>query len=170
MGILPEKYEKYISFFKFILKYRNDDIFLEDNQEEPAEAKEWEHSPEELVEDLKKMGPTYIKLGQLLSTRSDLLPEPFLEALATLQDDVESVPYEEIERIFQEEIGERISKAFSSFDKKPLASASIGQVHKAVLHSGKTVAVKIQRPKIQEKFIEDLETLMTLSEKAEAIS
>src|SRR5699024_3282523 len=95
MGILPEKYEKYISFFKFILKYRNDDIFLEDNQEEPAEAKEWEHSPEELVEDLKKMGPTYIKLGQLLSTRSDLLPEPFLEALATLQDDVESVRSEE---------------------------------------------------------------------------
>ncbi len=170
MGILPDKYDKYISFFKFILKYRNDDIFLDDDAEKSTETKEWEHSPEELVEDLKKMGPTYIKLGQLLSTRSDLLPDPFLKALATLQDDVASVSYEKIEEIFQEEIGERISKAFSSFEKKPLASASIGQVHKAVLHSGETVAVKIQRPGIRKKITEDLDTLMTLSEKAEAIS
>lgn len=172
MGVLPDKYEKYLQFFKFILKYRNMDIFadqeLSDSEFYSAEKREWEHNPEELVKDLKKMGPTYIKLGQLLSTRSDLLPEPFLEALSALQDDVERISYEEVQEVFQEEIGDRISKAFASFDPEPIAAASIGQVHKAVLHSGKQVAVKIQRPGIRKKFLEDLDTLMNLSEKAEA--
>lgn len=165
MGILPEKYDRYIRFFKFILKYRNDDLFAGN-----TETAEWDHSPEELVEDLKEMGPTYVKLGQLLSTRSDMLPEPFLDALATLQDDVESIPYKEVESIFREETGERISKAFTDFEQEPLASASIGQVHKATLHSGQTVAVKIQRPHIEKDFKEDLDTLLTLSEKAESFS
>lgn len=171
MGILPEKYDKYVRFFQFILKYRNANIFSDEDlgEDQLKEVEDWSHSPEELVEDLKKMGPTYIKLGQLLSTRSDLLPEPFLEALATLQDDVDSIPYKEVEEIFREEIGERISKAFSFFDEEPLASASIGQVHKATLHSGKEVAVKIQRPGIRKKFLEDLDTLMNLSEKAESL-
>lgn len=171
MGILPEKYDKYVRFFQFILKYRNANIFSDEDlgEDQLKEVEDWDHSPEELVEDLKKMGPTYIKLGQLLSTRSDLLPEPFLEALATLQDDVDSIPYKEVEEIFREEIGERISKAFSFFDEEPLASASIGQVHKATLHSGKEVAVKIQRPGIRKKFLEDLDTLMNLSEKAESL-
>src|SRR5699024_9688928 len=97
----------------------------------------------------------------------DMLPPPYLEALASLQDEVASVDYKEVEQIFQSEIGERISKAFKSFDKEPLASASIGQVHIGVLHSGEKVAVKIQRPGTRKKFLEDLETLMTLSKKAE---
>ncbi len=165
MGILPQKYDRYIRFFKFILKYRNDDLLSGD-----TETAEWQHSPEELVEDLKEMGPTYVKLGQLLSTRSDMLPQPFLSALATLQDDVESIPYQEVESIFREETGVRISKAFESFDQVPLASASIGQVHTAILHSGRKVAVKIQRPGTEEHFKEDLDTLLTLSEKAESFS
>src|SRR5690625_6165624 len=148
------------------------DIFadqeLSDSEFYSAEKREWERDPEELVEDLKKMGPTYIKLGQLLSTRSDLLPEPFLEALSSLQDDVERISYEEVEESFQEVIGDRISKAVASFEPEPIAADSIGQVHKAVLHSGKQVAVKIQRPGIRKKFLEDLDTLMNLSEKAEA--
>lgn len=173
MGILPEKHEKYINFFKFILKYRNINIFADEEVMEEEEIKSkgadhWDHSPEELVEDLKKMGPTYIKLGQLLSTRSDLLPDPFLEALESLQDDIDPISFEEVQKVFQEEIGDRISKAFSSFDPEPVASASIGQVHKAVLHSGKMVAVKIQRPGIRKKFLEELDILMTLSKKAES--
>lgn len=173
MGILPDKFDKYVWFFKFILKYRNDEIFsaeIEKLSKEELNAYQWEHSPEELVNDLKEMGPTYVKLGQLLSTRSDMLPEPFLEALSTLQDDVESIPYEEVRRIFEAEIGERISKAFAEFESTPLASASIGQVHKAILHSGKEVAVKIQRPTVEKQFIEDLEALMNISEKAESYS
>lgn len=175
MSILPEQYDKYLRFFKFMLKYWNSDIFsMPEEQisikENEDDSNEFDHSPEELTEDLKEMGPTYVKLGQLLSTRPDLLPPHFMEALATLQDDVETVEYEVIEEIFREEIGIRISKAFASFEKIPMASASIGQVHKAVMLSGEVVAVKIQRPGIRKRFIEDLDVLMSLSEKAESYS
>jgi len=171
MSLLPDKYDTYVKFFRFIHKYWNTDIFSEDedglNNLETSEDPDWKHSPEELVEDLKAMGPTYIKLGQLLSTRPDMLPQPYLDALANLQDDVASVSYKEVEQLFREEIGDRISKAFKSFNKEPMASASIGQVHEAVLHSGEKVAVKIQRPGIRKKFVDDLDTLMEISETAE---
>jgi len=175
MSLLPDQYDKYLRFFQFMIKYWNSDVFSipeeqvsgSDNDNKPDEFGD---SPEELAEDLKAMGPTYVKLGQLLSTRPDLLPPHFMKALATLQDDVEVVDYQVIEQIFREEIGVRISKAFASFEKEPLASASIGQVHKAVMHSGKVVAVKIQRPGIRKRFIEDLDALMALSEKAEKFS
>ncbi|HLW15301.1 MAG TPA: AarF/UbiB family protein [Flavobacteriaceae bacterium] len=171
MSLLPESFDKYVRFFRFILKYWNSDIFSDSEEDfevlDIEEDPNWEHSPEELVEDLKQMGPTYVKLGQLLSTRPDMLPQPYLDALANLQDDVESVAYHEVEQLFREEIGDRISKAFKSFNKEPMASASIGQVHEAVLHSGEKVAVKIQRPGIRKRFVEDLDTLMTISEKAE---
>lgn len=171
MSLLPESFDKYVRFFRFILKYWNSDIFSDSEEDfevlDTEEDPNWEHSPEELVEDLKQMGPTYVKLGQLLSTRPDMLPQPYLDALANLQDDVESVAYHEVEQLFREEIGDRISKAFKSFNKEPMASASIGQVHEAVLHSGEKVAVKIQRPGIRKRFVEDLDTLMTISEKAE---
>lgn len=175
MSLLPDQYDKYLRFFKFMLKYWNSDVFSFPEEQisgsdKDGKANEFDDSPEQLAEDLKAMGPTYVKLGQLLSTRPDLLPPHFTEALATLQDDVAVVDYQVIEEIFREEIGVRISKAFESFEKEPLASASIGQVHKAVLHSGKVVAVKIQRPGIRKRFIEDLDALMTLSEKAESFS
>ncbi|WP_271424417.1 ABC1 kinase family protein [Aequorivita sinensis] len=175
MSLLPDQYDKYIRFFKFMMKYWNSDVFsyteekMADSESE-IESENFDHSPEELAEDLKSMGPTYVKLGQLLSTRPDLLPPPFLDALATLQDDVEIVDYQEVETIFKEELGVLISKAFASFEKEPLASASIGQVHRAVLHSGKIVAVKVQRPGIRKRFIEDLDTLMSISEKLETYS
>src|SRR5690554_102429 len=141
MGLLSGQYDKYIRFFKFMIKYWNSDVFSFPggevlSAEKEDMLKEFDHSPEELTDDLKKMGPTYVKLGQLLSTRPDLLPPHFMDALATLQDDVEEVDYQVIEEIVREEIGERISKAYASFDKEPLATASIGQVHKAVMHSG----------------------------------
>lgn len=173
MSILPDQYDKYIRFFKFMWKYRNSDVLSvpdESVSESEIEPDEFDHTPQELTEDLIKMGPTYVKLGQLLSTRPDLLPPHYMEALATLQDDVEEVEYPVIEEIFREEIGIRISKAFASFDEKPMASASIGQVHKAVMHSGQVVAIKIQRPGIRKRFVEDLDALMTLSEKAENFS
>ncbi len=175
MSLLPDQYDKYLRFFQFMIKYWNSDVFsIPEEQvsgsDKDNEPDEFGDSPEELAEDLKAMGPTYVKLGQLLSTRPDLLPPHFMKALATLQDDVEVVDYQVIEQIFREEIGVRISKAFASFEKEPLASASIGQVHKAVMHSGKVVAVKIQRPGIRKRFIEDLDALMALSEKAEKFS
>ena len=148
MSTIPEKFSNYTKFISFILKYWNSDVFkaASENALNKENFDDSEHdyrNPEELAEDLKNMGPTYVKLGQLLSTRPDLIPEPYLKALESLQDDVEEIPYSEVQKIVEEEIGQRISKAFESFEVQPLASASIGQVHLAVLRSGKKVAVKI---------------------------
>ncbi|HET8753377.1 MAG TPA: AarF/UbiB family protein [Salinimicrobium sp.] len=172
MSILPENLVRYQKFLGFMMKYWNSDLLNETsshamNEEEAVDnLSKYDQSPEELVEDLKKMGPTYIKLGQLLSTRPDLLPDRYLEALTCLQDDLPTIPYEEIREIVEEEIGDKISKAFNFFDEKPLASASIGQVHVAELRSGKKVAVKIQRPGIGQKFLDDLDTLQEAADLA----
>ena len=171
MATLPEKFSNYTKFISFILKYWNSDVFkaASDNALNNDNTDDSEHdydNPQELAEDLKNMGPTYVKLGQLLSTRPDLIPEPYLKALESLQDNVEVIPYSEVQKIVEDEIGQRISKAFDSFDTEPLASASIGQVHLAVLRSGKKVAVKIQRPGVRTNFIEDLDTLKELTDVA----
>ncbi|UJH91345.1 AarF/UbiB family protein [Antarcticibacterium sp. 1MA-6-2] len=170
MSVLPDNLVRYQKFMGFMLKYWNSDLFqrtaataLNEDDSEEHSNENYDQTPEELVEDLKKMGPTYIKMGQLLSTRPDLLPDAYLKALATLQDDVPPISYEEVHKIVEEEIGSRISKAFSFFDEKPLASASIGQVHKATLRSGKPVAVKVQRPGIRKQFLDDLDTLRELA-------
>lgn len=162
--------DNYAKFFSFILKYYNSDVMKTASAtvlnpiETTENTEEYSQKPEELVEDLKKMGPTYVKLGQLLSTRPDLLPDQYLDALANLQDDVETIPYEEVERIFEEEIGAKIKNAFALFDTAPLASASIGQVHRAVLPSGRMVVVKVQRPGVRQKFIDDLNSLKSLAD------
>ncbi len=170
---VPEKLQRYIKFIRFMMKYWNSDVmnkavssamenFPEDEQKE--EDKTDYQKPEELVEDLKKMGPTWVKLGQLLSTRPDLLPDEYLKALSTLQDDVAEISYAEIQQIVEEELGVRISKAFETFDEKPLASASIGQVHRALLRSGIEVAVKVQRPGIRKQFIDELDTIKEVAD------
>ena len=171
MSTIPEKFSNYTKFISFILKYWNSDVFKAASENalnnENFDDSELDYkNPEELAEDLKNMGPTYIKLGQLLSTRPDLIPEPYMKALEALQDDVEEIPYSEIQKIVEEEIGQRISKAFESFEVQPLASASIGQVHLAILRSGKKVAVKIQRPGVRKNFTEDLDTLKELTDLA----
>ena len=118
---------------------------------------------EELAADLEAMGPTFVKLGQLLSTRGDVLPGPYIEALARLQDDVAPFPFEDVERIVTEELGVRISKAFTEFDRTPLAAASLGQVHRAVLRDGRQVVVKVQRPDIKKQVVEDLDALAEIA-------
>jgi ubiquinone biosynthesis protein len=115
----------------------------------------------------EELGPTYIKLGQILSTRPDLVPPDFIAELAKLQDEVPSFPFNDARRIVEAELGKPLEKIFASLDEKPLASASIGQVHKAELLDGDTVAVKVQRPGI-EKIIEvDLEIMLHLATLAE---
>ncbi len=170
-----EKLDYYAKFFAFILKYYNSDVVRSTADSAMSKSSEdqsysFDEKPEELVEDLKKMGPTFVKMGQLLSTRPDLLPQEYLKALANLQDDVETISYDEVAAIFEEEIGVRISKAFKDFDPVPLASASIGQVHKAVLPSGRIVAVKIQRPGVRKNFTQDLETLQKMADLAVSYS
>lgn len=171
MSILPENLARYQKFLSFMLKYWNSDLLNETasnamDEETARSFQDYEQTPEELVEDLKQMGPTYIKLGQLLSTRPDLLPDRYLEALSSLQDDLPTIPYEEVQEIIESELGTKISKAFNSFEEEPLASASIGQVHLAELRSGKTVAVKVQRPGIRKKFMDDLDTLEEMADLA----
>ncbi len=118
---------------------------------------------ESLAEDLESMGPTFIKLGQLLSTRPDLMPPAHLEALARLQDDVEPFPAEEAAAIFEAEVGAGVTDVFSSFDMKPLAAASLGQVHRARMRDGRSVVVKIQRPGIEDQIADDLAALGEIS-------
>ena len=126
------------------------------------------HSPEQLADDLEAMGPTYIKLGQVLAGRPDLLPEPYVKALARLQDRVKPFPYEEVEQIVTEELGVRLSKGFSEFDPKPMAAASLGQVHRAALRDGRQVVVKVQRPNIRRQIAEDFEVLKEIAELLDA--
>ena len=105
---------------------------------------------------LVELGPAYIKLGQVLSTRPDLLPDVYIEELAKLQNDVGEIPFEEVERIVEEELKGRLSKLFSEFSREPLGSASLGQVHAAALRDGRSVVVKVQRPHIRASLAEDI--------------
>lgn len=116
-------------------------------------------SEEELPDDLEAMGPTFVKLGQLLSSRPDLLPAKHLKALSRLQDKVTPFSYAEVEEIVESELGVRISKAFARFETEPIAAASLGQVHRAELRHGQPVVVKVQRPNIRKQIAEDFAAL-----------
>jgi ubiquinone biosynthesis protein len=140
---------------------------LRDDEEE-SRPNSHDPTPEEFVADLEKMGPTFVKLGQILSSRADLMPERYLKALSKLQDKCDPFPYVEAEKIIEKELGVRISKAFLEFDEKPIAAASLGQVHRAVLRDGRKVAVKVQRPGIRKQIAEDLEVLKELGTFADA--
>ena len=116
-------------------------------------------APEQLAADLEAMGPTYVKFGQVLAGRPDLLPESYLVALARLQDGVKPFPGTEAMAIVEAELGARISKAFQRFDPEPIAAASLGQVHYAELRDGRPVVVKVQRPGVREQVLADFEAL-----------
>lgn len=128
-------------------------------KEKPPQAEELANLPERITQVMKELGPTFIKLGQLFSTRPDLLSADYIKEFAKLQDEVTPVPIEMIKSVILEETGGQIDELFAEFELDALASASIGQVHRAKLVTGEDVVVKIQRPGIERLIKTDLEIL-----------
>jgi len=164
LSLRPEHLKRYKDFARLLFKYGRRDLVTRAGLNEllPQEVEDDEaRIPEarELARDVEKLGPTYIKLAQLLSTRPDIIPPVYADALARLQDEVEAFSYAEVEKILTDELGVRLSKAFETIEPEPVAAASIAQVHYARLRDGRAVALKIQRPGIREQVLDDLEAL-----------
>jgi predicted unusual protein kinase regulating ubiquinone biosynthesis (AarF/ABC1/UbiB family) len=169
ISLKPKHLKRYKDIALLLIKHGRSDVVkhagLQDELEldAPAEPTTGESKADELAQDLEQLGPTFIKLGQLLSTRPDFLPPAYIHALTRLQDKIGSFPFAQVEAIVSGELGVRISKAFSQFEAEPLATASLGQVHRAAMHDGRAVVVKVQRPGIREIIAEDMEVLEELA-------
>src|SRR5215204_2663002 len=159
---IAERLSRYKDFATFLAKYGRAEFVTAPDEPHRSRSRD-DTEADEFARDVESLGPTFIKLGQLLSTRAELLPPAYTAALARLQDDVEPFPYAEVVEIVERELHVRLSKAFVAFDEAPIAAASLGQVHRAVLRSGREVAVKIQRPQVREQVLQDLDTLDDLA-------
>ena len=164
MKLAPTHLKRYKDVALLFHRYANSDVLKQGGFTDPVVEDANNTEANDLAKDLEKLGPTFVKIGQLLSTRADLLPPSYLEALSRLQDHVEPVPYEDIEKVVQEQLGVRISKAFETFERKPLGAASLGQVHLATLRGGKIVAVKVQRPGVRQQIADDLDSFAEIAE------
>lgn len=129
-------------------------------------TREKEPKPERLRKTLEELGPTFVKFGQIMAQRPDIVPQRYIDELEKLEDHVQEFETAQARRIIEEEVGE-IDKIFSEFGDKPLAAASIAQVYKAKLNSGDEVIVKVRRPDIEEKVETDLEIMEFLAKRAE---
>jgi predicted unusual protein kinase regulating ubiquinone biosynthesis (AarF/ABC1/UbiB family) len=175
--------ERYFEIFRVLRKYRLHHVIAElgmshhhaaDDDLDGLDASNGfvEGTPEhdeddhgtQLASALEELGPCFIKLGQLLSTRPDLLPADYIHALSRLQDNIQPVPAERIVQIIQAELHTRIDDLFLEFDQQPLATASMAQVHRAVLRDGVEVAVKVQRPGVRQRIEIDLEVLREIAQ------
>ena len=163
LDLSAHRLKRRVEIARLLLKYGRADLVqvvgldesaLREEADEPLGA-----DPEQFARDLEKMGPTFIKAGQTLSTRPDLLAAPFITSLSRLQDNVETMSFGDVEKTIEEDLGVRLSKAFTSFEAKPLGTASLSQVHAATLRDGREVAVKVQRPGIRDEILEDLDIL-----------
>ena len=169
ISLKPQHLKRYQQIAWLLAKYGRSDLVKETGLTETLEAEQRATPKEaakadELAADLEKLGPTFVKLGQLLSTRVELLPQAYLQALERLQDKVEPFGSDEVEKIVSSELGARMSKAFLDFSQEPIASASLGQVHLARLRDGRPVAIKVQRPNVREAMVDDLEALEDIAE------
>jgi len=134
---------------------------------------QWVYKPKNQVERLstpvlvrlmlQELGPTYVKMGQIVSSRADVLPQDWEVEMVKLQSDVPPFPYEDVQEIIQEELKETPDELFATFDHEPLAAASTAQVHRATLHEGQDVVVKVQRPHIQSQVKADLGIMLNAS-------
>jgi ubiquinone biosynthesis protein len=165
MRFSPHHLKRYKDISLLALKYGRPDMVSKFGLENGSDhlAGNGHAQARELCNDLERLGPTFVKLGQLLSSRADLVPERYLRALSRLQDKVKPFPYADVEFIIETELRTKITKAFSQFNPEPLAAASLGQVHWAALHDGRPVAVKVQRPNIARQIEEDFAALEELA-------
>lgn len=170
MTELSSGFSRTAQIVKFLLKYRSAGVFsgldVDASAVDPTQA-QTEGKPEEFVDDLEALGPTFIKIGQSLSTRPDMVPPEYLKALERIQDDVAPLPFADIKGAVEDALGVKISHAFATFEETPLGGASLAQVHRATLRDGRQVAVKVQRPGIPEGIRNDLETLGAMADKAD---
>jgi predicted unusual protein kinase regulating ubiquinone biosynthesis (AarF/ABC1/UbiB family) len=170
--------ERYLEIFRVFRKYELHHIVAELgmshhhddelDQELPSpnghrDADDDDHG-NQLAGALEELGPCFIKLGQLLSTRPDLLPADYIHALSRLQDTIQPVPAERIIQIIQSELRAPVDELFQTFDQQPLATASMAQVHRAVLRDGTEVAIKVQRPGVRQRIEIDLEVLREIAQ------
>jgi len=158
---------------RFLLKYRSAGVFtgLElDAAQPPSDPPPTEGKPEEFVSDLEALGPTFVKIGQALSTRPDMVPAPYIAALERMQDDVAPIHFTEVRRVVEECFGAPLESLFASFDPKPLGCASLAQVHRATLPDGCPVAVKVQRPGVLEQVRADLDAIASLAGRADRMT
>ena len=121
------------------------------------------NNPKQLKEMLEELGPTFVKIGQILSTRPDILPSEYIVELQKLQDDVKPESFQTIVEVIKSELGSSIDDIFPYFEKTPIASASLAEVHLAKLKTGEEVVVKIQRPNVLEKMSADINILKKLA-------
>ncbi|AOH37599.2 ABC1 kinase family protein [Luteimonas sp. JM171] len=159
----------------FLLRYRNAGVFSFDLEQAELEAgleagDADKGDPERFVNDLEALGPTFVKLGQSLSTRPDMVPPEYLEALSRMQDDVAPLSWEAVRGVIEDELGLKPEKVFAGIDEDPLGCASLAQVHRAVLRDGREVALKVQRPGIAEVIREDLALLAGIAERADRMT
>jgi Predicted unusual protein kinase len=156
---------------RLLLRYRNSGVFSGMNLD-PGGVTELppEGDAEQFVTDLEALGPTFVKLGQMLSTRPDMVPPDYIAALERMQENVAPVPLERIEEVIEKDLGAPVSRLFGSFDPVPLGCASIAQVHRATLRDGTPVAVKVQKPEVAVQLRSDLEVLRNFANAADRLT
>ncbi|MEN5207077.1 AarF/UbiB family protein [Stenotrophomonas terrae] len=158
---------------RLLLRYRNSGVFsgISLDGEIPRLGRPpATGNPTQFVADLEALGTTFVKLGQVLSTRPDMIPPEYVAALERMQEQVAPIPVEQIRAVIEEDLGVPVNKLFAWFDPEPLGCASIAQVHRAELHDGREVAIKVQKPDIAAQLRSDIGVLRSFASAADHLT